>query len=233
MSRGFLCHGLAFVATMFFWQGLASTASADPVITGSPAIPTQTYESPTPVQFQPALGPGQTITRFKPNNIVPANGQPGDLAIPPDPGGGAPFSGTASITGLIDLIINGVQYLAPIIGNIFVNGLNNLPATTTFNTQMMQLDIAGGNLPPGEMLRVSPTISSTGQATITDIGGGQFRIDSFFDVFTELSLDGGQTWAPASGPLAMTSVPEPSSVALMATGGSLLALIAWRRRRRT
>src|SRR5271169_9810 len=106
MSGRFMRNGLALAGVIIACLCLVSTAKADPVITSSPAFPTQTYDSTTPVQFQPALGPGQTITRDKVNNIVPANGQQGDLAIPPDPGGGAPFSGTASITGLVDLIIN-------------------------------------------------------------------------------------------------------------------------------
>jgi len=37
-------------------------------------------------------------------------------------------------------------------------------------------------------VRESPTLQSTGQTTITDQGSGLVRIDSFFDVFTELSL---------------------------------------------
>ena len=35
-----------------------------------------------------------------------------------------------------------------------------------------------------------------------------FRIDSFFDVFTELTLDGGQSWTPGGSPMHLTGVPE-------------------------
>jgi hypothetical protein len=54
-----------------------------------------------------------------------------------------------------------------------------------------------------------------------------FAIDSFFDVFTELSLDGGMSWIPNSapngyGPDGSTHVdlyvPEPASFALLALG---------------
>jgi hypothetical protein len=68
-----------------------------------------------------------------------------------------------------------------------------------FDTEMLQLDISGGTLPPGTMLRESPTRASTGRTTIrTDAGGGGYHIDSFFDVFFEISVDGGTIWSPRS-----------------------------------
>jgi len=66
-----------------------------------------------------------------------------------------------------------------------------------FDTEMLQLDIRGGNLPPGAMVRESPTQPSMGQTRIQRLEDGSFQIDSFFDIFTELSLDGGQNWLPA------------------------------------
>jgi len=68
--------------------------------------------------------------------------------------------------------------------------------TTTFDTEMLQLDIGGGTLPPGVLIRESPTKQSTGKTTERP-GAGGFYIDSFFDIFTELSVDGGQTWMPS------------------------------------
>lgn len=76
---------------------------------------------------------------------------------------------------------------------------NHLSGSTRyFDTEMVQLDLAGGTLPPLVMIRESPTLASLGQTTIQDLGGGSFRIDSFFDVFVELSTDGGQTWIPCN-----------------------------------
>lgn len=83
---------------------------------------------------------------------------------------------------------------------------------------------------PGQGLfkvRESPMLASTGQALITDIGGGLYHIDSFFDVFTELSLDNGQTWIPSDGPARLTLVPAPGTAAIVGLGG----LLAARRRR--
>lgn len=82
-----------------------------------------------------------------------------------------------------------------------------------FDTEMLQLELQGGTAPPGMRLRESPTLPSPGHMTLEDVGGGSFRIDSFFDVFFELSLDGGQSWTPANQPyrLALTQNP-PTSV---------------------
>src|SRR6185369_7648226 len=36
---------------------------------------------------------------------------------------------------------------------------------------------------------------------------GRYRIESFFDVFTELSIDGGQSWMPGDGPVRVVLTP--------------------------
>jgi hypothetical protein len=73
------------------------------------------------------------------------------------------------------------------------------PGFTFYDTELLQLDISGGGLPQDMRLRESPTRQSTGKTAISPAPGGGFIIDSFFDVFTELSLDGGQSWTPSSG----------------------------------
>jgi hypothetical protein len=69
---------------------------------------------------------------------------------------------------------------------------------TTFDTELLQLDIAGGNLPAGMLLRESPTLPSTGATTIYPLPAGGYFISSYFDVFTELSTDNGTSWAPCT-----------------------------------
>jgi hypothetical protein len=109
-----------------------------------------------------------------------------------------------------------------------------------YDTEMLQLDISGGTLPAGAMIRESPTKASLGQTSVTDIGGGQYRIGSFFDIFTELSVDGGQTWAPATvtggggagGSLRVVATPEPGTFALLGIGAIGLLAYGWRRRAR-
>jgi hypothetical protein len=88
----------------------------------------------------------------------------------------------------------------------------------TFHTEMLSLDLS---LPGGVLIRESPTLTSAGETDVT--GPGPYQIHSFFDVFTELSLDGGQTWSPqTSGPARLDGMPEPATLALFAPATLLL-----------
>jgi len=131
-------------------------------------------------------------------------------------------------------------------GQISVNGSPNAPfisggpqqdivfgkvgnTTGTFNTEILSLNISGSSSISGPfMIRESPTLASTGQTTITSIGGGLYQIASFFDVFTELSVDGGNSWIPSDTSAHIVLTPEPSTLALVALSGGMLVL---RRRR--
>lgn len=97
-------------------------------------------------------------------------------------------------------------------------------ATEVFVTEMIALDLSGGPA----MVRESPTLLSSGGFSRTPSGGG-WQVDSFFDVFTEISLDGGQSWSPSQGSTRLRGTPEPGSMLVMGVGAALLAA---RRRRR-
>jgi hypothetical protein len=81
---------------------------------------------------------------------------------------------------------------------------------------MLQLDISGSSMPQGVLIRESPTKTSAGQTTIHKPGAGTFMISSFFDIYIEVSTDGGQSWFPADQTLHMQL---KSSVSVMVTGG--------------
>jgi hypothetical protein len=102
---------------------------------------------------------------------------------------------------------------------------------TVFDTEMLSLDLSGGNL-GGVMIRESPTLPSLGKTSIRESPTlGLYHIDSFFDVFTELSIDGGQNWWPADRPMHLTGVPEPSTIVMAAIGLVALSAWGWRRKR--
>jgi hypothetical protein len=124
------------------------------------------------------------------------------------------------VTGEVS-INGGPQFAVMLTGSVETEVFGRVGNITgSFATEMLQLDLTGG----GIMIRESPTLASTGQTMITDVGGGIFRIDSFFDVFTELSLDNGLNWTPATGPARVQLVPEPASLALLLIGLGVMGL---------
>lgn len=136
------------------------------------------------------------------------------------------MSGACALNGLPP----GVPVIATFQGPVSTVAHLKPPGTITglFPTEMLSMDLQGF----GGMVRIreSPTLPSLGSTSITDIGGGMYHIDSFFDVFTELSLDGGATWRPSAGPShVILGIPEPTSIVLI--GLALIGLIGIPRRR--
>jgi hypothetical protein len=116
-------------------------------------------------------------------------------------------------------------------GRVQTVALNKGPTDTTglFATEMVGMSLSGtGPTPPFVMVREGAP-PSLGQTRIMDNGDGTYHIDSFFDVFTELSFDGGANWFPSIGPTRVNLVPEPSSVVLAAL--ALIAAVGYVRRR--
>ena len=89
--------------------------------------------------------------------------------------------------------------------------------------ELLALDLSNTSLSGATRLRESPTLASSGHATITEGPPGQFHIDSFFDVFFELSVDGGQTWLPTLSSKHIDASPSPPLPARPSTWGAVKA----------
>jgi autotransporter-associated beta strand protein len=103
-------------------------------------------------------------------------------------GGGVTVNGTATLGGGGTII--GTVTVQP--GGTLAPG----PTLDAYPTEMLSLDLSGGTLPPGVIIRESPLKASLGQTRILPAPGGGYTISSYFDVFVELSIDGGTTWWP-------------------------------------
>jgi hypothetical protein len=211
------------------------------LITTSPTLPPAgVYSNPGSFQSYggPALAFILTLPAYTPDTSV---------VIRTPGGGGNP--GTAAdeyeefgstLTGMVDVLQNGISITGgpqsisasgPVGSSSWLVGGKIGNVTGTFNTEMLALNLSGVSPLGPFMIRESPTRASLGQTSITDIGGGLYQIDSFFDVFTELSIDGGATWMPSttgSGHLALP-VPEPAGVTLLVVG--LASMMRSHRRR--
>lgn len=211
-----LVIGTSFTGILATSLALCGTASAS-ILTTDPSLPPNkggyftskvTYALPGPLVIEIS-----DILHFGFTNIIRLplglderetfdSTVTGKLSVNGNP------QGLVELTGSVETIVFGK------IGN----------TTGTFQTEMLQLDLTGG----GIMVRESPTLASLGETTITDLGGGTYRIDSFFDIFTELSLDDGTTWIPSSSLERVELIPEPTTLALLAIG---LVLSGWSKKR--
>jgi len=84
-------------------------------------------------------------------------------------------------------------------------------AQTLLDTEMLQFECAGGSLPTGWKLRESPTLPSKGKTSMRPRPDGGCATSSFFDVFLELSTDGGRSWSPFDLPLHLELGDAPVS----------------------
>ncbi len=120
---------------------------------------------------------------------------------PPSVGGSRtdPVHGKATVSISTDGGATFTNYDESFTGSVHTQGTFAAGSDRYYDTEMLSLDISGGAFPLGTMVRESPTRASRGQTTITSLPGGQFNVTSFFDVWIELSTDGGATWMPMAG----------------------------------
>jgi hypothetical protein len=108
------------------------------------------------------------------------------------------------------------------IGNARAIGVTR-PETSTFDsiyylqvfdTELVSLNLFGLSPIPEVMFRESPTLRSNGVTIRQDacpVCAGPFtrwKISSFFDVFTEYTMNGGATWYPASDLIHVEQAPD-------------------------
>lgn len=97
----------------------------------------------------------------------------------------------------------------------------------TFNAQIDDFNFAGTFLMNTFDVKQNPTMASTGSATLSKLASGLYDVSSSFDIYAELSVNGGP-FAPGPERTASLGTPEPSSWALLIT---VVGLFAWKMRR--
>ncbi len=119
------------------------------------------------------------------------------------------------------------------------------PGVGTFATEIVALSLSMGN-PFGAATDISVEIlPSSGEVTVQPFGA-QWQIDSFFDVFTELTIDTNGFFGFANGVEVLSgtlvggahmelmpdpTIPEPGTITLLAFAGLALLGYRWRRKR--
>lgn len=76
--------------------------------------------------------------------------------------------------------------------------------TLTFDTELVTFELSGTDMPGEVVVRESPNLESAGVTTITAVSGGRSRVETYYDVWLEISLDQGRTWQPAENAVRMT-----------------------------
>ena len=138
----------------------------------------------------------------------------------------------STLTGLLSISGGpGIPFILD--GPVSVEAFDKVGHVTgTFDTQMLSMDLTGNIGGHAVEVMLDPARPTTGQVSIEDVGGGMFRISSFFDVFTELSIDHSPFIPQDNGPthVFLTSCPEPSTFLPLVTAAALLMRKRWMRR---
>ena len=121
----------------------------------------------------------------------------------------------STVTGLFDVELVGPTLVTDVpfalSGPVTVLTTGKTGNTTgTFQTEIIAMSLTGNVFGLPVKIRESPTQNSTGQTTITDIGGGNFGFDSFFDIWVEISVNGGP-FVPQTGGSSTVTLEDPDA----------------------
>lgn len=160
----------------------------------------------------------------------------GPATVEPD---GTLYSLQSNLTA--DAIINSPSLgLVNAAGQLNLSGLSSLKVfnengfiESEFLMELVGLQLAGTFVGPGGpvnvSLRESSLLASMGEESfIPTANPNEWAVDSFFDVFAEISLEGGG-YIPSGSPIYLGYVPEPGTLGMAIA----MVLAAAGRRRRT
>ena len=150
--------------------------------------------------------------------------------IQPPPIGGTSMYSSSNVLATFQISLDGQTWLPAQATGVLAVKMSNTSAAgdlmSTFDTEILQMDLSGSGSFGPIMLRECPTKQSLGKHTIRSDPRG-YRISSFFDVFTELSTDGGVTWIAADRSIRVQANAPPAApgslfISLVAGGGGVL-----------
>ena len=195
-------------------------------------MPESVYELEGPITFPPAPdGSGGVVETEMISMTVSGPKNPeGSVALPPP-------SGSFIVDSFFDveyrLSLDGLPPGEPLIREIPIPPeIRNPPGSPTghYETEMLAMDLSAvGPSTPPHLIRLSSTQPSLGEHIVTDLGNGNFSVDSFFDVHYEISFDNGSSWVAANnaGRISIVSaaglIPEPSALLLALFGAAGIA----------
>jgi len=81
-------------------------------------------------------------------------------------------------------------------------------ATNSYSTELTAVVFSGSSFPENVSVRESPRRRSVGTASISRQRNGMFKIQSSYEVWLEISVDGGRSWQLASDAVTMRLEPE-------------------------
>lgn len=210
----------AFLAAGVVGLGLGGGVVRGDAILPSPSLP------PMPAVYR--VLPVNTQIAYPLYNVVLTQVQhnvPVQTPVIVSAGGNDTETFTSDLTGLVSAG-GGPDVPFTLTGPVQVEEFGHTGMTTgTWDTQMLSMDMTG--IVGGANVEVTLDASNPtlGQTSVTDIGGGLYDISSFFDVFTDLSINGG-TPDPASTPPdhVVLGVPEPTSLSVLGVGAVALCM---------